>query len=203
MNKNQENDTKILKDKVVEFPLSREMKLPDLTKKGYQRHEVVALFEELAKNGMGIYTGGSRGKGNCAFFEFWQDHPETYSMTFKVEKLHSDYAGKPLKMTPEPPRRFAQPAANAPETAVNEPPATSSSVSGARRTSLTASRYRVAVNESGLFVELVDKGYSCIEDALANVWGSIKDKVKEPHYNEMTPLEAVASKLLGRGSYSF
>lgn len=182
------NNTKTLKNKVVEFPLSEIMRLPDLIKRGYQRHEVIALFTELQNKAMGTYIEGAQGKGKCATFEFCMAYPEKYSMTFQVEKLHTDYAGKPTVNANEPPRRiFTE------ETKTILP----------SRTSLTANQYKILIDDNSLRVSIVDNGFATIESALSKVWDSIKDKVKEPKYQHMTALEVVSSKLMGHGYYNF
>ena len=199
----------MLKNKVVEFPLSEIMRLPDLIKKGYQRHEVIALFTELQAKAMGTYTEGTQGKGKCATFEFCMEFPQKYAMTFQVEKLHTDYAGKPTTNSNEPPRRIS--AENKPivdnnnqeNTLGNWSKIIMSSGNQVRRTSLTASQYKILVEDNSLKVSLVDNGAPTIESALEKVWDSVKDKIKEPKYQHMTALEAVSSRLMGHGYYNY
>ena len=189
-NKHELDKKIVLKDKVVDFPLEGvEITLPSLIKKGFQRAEIMALFEELQAQGFGLYNKGTRGKSNYASFEFFIDLPgDTYRMTFSVQKLHGEYAGKPIdekaaqknellyKINPESP--------------------------GVKRQSLTASKYVVMLDDNKLTTYIADKGADTIEEALSLIWNQVKDKVNEPHYVNMTAKEAVASRLMGFGVYN-
>ena len=188
-NKNKPVEKVVLKDKVVEFPLSIEMRLPDLTQMGYQRPEIMALFEELEKQSFGIYSRGNRGKANCAHFEFFKDFPPTFSMTFKVQKLHENYVGKPV---------VKQKSNNQIQQQYKANPASP----GISKTSLTSTKYVILIVDDVMSVKLADEGADSVELALDKVWNQIKDRVSEPHYQCMTLKEAVSSKLMGLGIYN-
>jgi hypothetical protein len=86
MSKNKFKRTKIekAKEKNIEFSLSKEMKMPDLLKKGYNRKEIITLFESLEKEGLGQYVKGKRGRGNPATFIANDDCPEKAIIAIKV-----------------------------------------------------------------------------------------------------------------------
>lgn len=182
-----------MKDKVVDFPLSPVMTMPDLIKAGFQRDEITACFMALESDGLGIYCPGSKGKGKFAYFEFWAalPNPPVKRMTFKVQKLHSEYAGKPVD------------AAAAPVEAAPATPATTLNPAfrGLVKTSPTAGKYSVAVVGNVLTAVISDAGADSLESALEEIWASIEGRVSEPNYRNMTRIEAVASKLRGLGFY--
>ena len=187
MPKNPENVE--LKDKVVEFKLSAAMRLPDLIKIGYQRKEIVELFAELEKKGFGMYMEGSRGKTNCATFEFFEKNPETYRMTFKVGKLHKDYVGKPEEIKVEDKKAASSiiPASISGNQGIQAVPG--------------ATEYYCFLDNDTIRLRKIPNGAGTIEGALQNMWDQIEERIVEPHYNNMTIIETVASKLRGFGYY--
>ena len=95
-----------LKDKVVVFTLTKEMRLADLAQSkknpnGYQRKEVELLFTKLAEEGVGVYEKGHLGRGCSAKFVCGDTFPETYTITTQVRRLRNDYTGKPAAAKPE------------------------------------------------------------------------------------------------------
>lgn len=85
-----------LKDKVIEFNLSKEMRLADLVEAGYQRREVEALFVALEEAGMGVFEAGRLGRGCSAKFTCNDGFPQKYTITMQVRRLRQDYIGKPV-----------------------------------------------------------------------------------------------------------
>jgi hypothetical protein len=182
------SSTSTLKAKVVNFAVADTMRMPDMVKAGYQREEVTALFTELHAKGLGLYTPGARGKGKAATFSFLGDLPEggVYQMTFMVEKLHTQYAGKPGGV--------ADPAA--------APVVLDAANKGTRTAeSLTAARYTILRHGDALKVMMTDQGAPSIEGALVSIWGDIKEYVGAKPTRHMTALEQVASRLMGVGYY--
>ena len=171
------------KEKLVDFSLSKFMKMPDLIKKGFQRKEIIALFETLEAEGMGIYTRGSIGKGKCSSFDFMVDPPEKRRMTFYVDRLHTEYAGKPGEDT-------------------RKPIPFSEEEKEERRVSFNAHSYQVSIENGKLVVVLIEGGSKSIQHALDKIWDKVSDKVKEPHYNHMSTKDVVVSKLMGLGYYN-
>ena len=176
-----------LKDKPVEFKLSAMMKLPDLIKIGYQRDEIVALFSELESKGLGMYMAGSRGKGNSATFEFFEKNPETYRMIFKVGKLHKDYIGKPAEEKIEEKKSEINLALTSNSQGIQAVPG--------------ATEYHCFLDNDTIRLRKIPNGSLTIESALQNIWDQIEERIVEPHYNNMTVIETVASKLRGFGYY--
>ena len=176
-----------IKNKVVEFKLAPVMKMPDMVKIGYQRAEVTALFTELQQKSFGLFVPGSRGKANCAYFEFFVDLPsETYSMSFAVQKLHSNYMGKPKSNS----------------TKVVEAYNSDPKCPGIKKTSLVATKYSLVIDGAILRAQLSDNGANSIEEAVNEIWDQIEGRINEPSYRNMTAKEVVTSKLMGRGIYN-
>jgi len=83
------------KAKVVEFTITKEMRLADLVKDGYQRKEVEHLFTVMEAEGIGEYQAGHLGRGCSAKFICGENFPEKYTITVQVRRLRQDYTGKP------------------------------------------------------------------------------------------------------------
>ena len=186
-----------IKSKVVVFELTDKMSLPVLVGKGYQRTEVEALFEELEKAGYGLYSRGRRGRTGAATFEAFYDGfsprmPVTFTMTFKVKRLHNNYAGKPAVIQTE------NGAVEVHASAVSAP-IVGSAMSV---TSPGATEYVVIVEENRLVCEKVAVGAKSIEQALRAHWNDVGNRVagaESMQGQEMTLLEGVASRLRGCG----
>lgn len=84
-----------LKDKTIEFSLTKEMRLADLVEKGYQRKEVEALFQTMQENGLGVYEKGRLGRGCSGKFICNDGFPEKCTIVMQVRRLRQNYIGKP------------------------------------------------------------------------------------------------------------
>ena len=186
----------IEKDKVVVFELTDKMALPVLVQKGYQRVEVEALFEELEKAGYGLWNHGRRGRTGASTFEAFYDGfsprmPATFTMTFKVKRLHGNYTGRPQSVVTEN---------GAVE--VHATTVVPSVVPAMAVTSPGALEYAVIVEENRLVCEKVAVGAKTIEQALRAHWHEVGDRVAgaaSMQGQEMTLIEGVASRLRGCG----
>lgn len=84
-----------LKNKVVEFAITKVMRLADLVDAGYQRKEVEHLFAAMENDGLGVYELGHLGRGCSAKFICGETFPESYTITVQVRRLRQNYTGKP------------------------------------------------------------------------------------------------------------
>ena len=91
-----------LKDKPVEFFLTKEMNMSSLLEEGYQRKEITQLFTELSADGFGNFDKGSLGRGNSAKFVCFDGFPIKYTIKMQVRRLRNDYIGKPQVVVEEP-----------------------------------------------------------------------------------------------------
>jgi hypothetical protein len=179
------------KDKVIKFPIFNGITVVALTKLGYQRHEVEKLFEELENLGYGKYVRGSKGKGNCAYFEAGENCPTEYTMVFKVKLLHSNYTGCPEELKSVNNVALSQPSVindriekikAIPHIPVSMPPN-------------LGIGYVCSYTDDYIIIDrLVNKGYNTIEEALDTVWDDIKDRVKIKPTRYMTEKDQVISK---------
>lgn len=87
-----------IKFKLVQFTLTKEMRLADLVSEGYQRKEVEQLFVELQDSGLGIFQKGKLGRGQSGKFIGNDDLAGTIIIKTQVRRLRNNYFGKPIQV---------------------------------------------------------------------------------------------------------
>jgi hypothetical protein len=70
----------------IKFEIANKMTMPNLLEKGYRREDITTLFESLEGEGFGVYTKGSRGKGNFAYFTPNNSCPSEYVVESKRKR---------------------------------------------------------------------------------------------------------------------
>lgn len=190
------------KDKIVSFKLSKEMSMPIMLRDGFQRKEVEILFEKLQEAGFGIYVIGRPGKGGSAKFIANDKCPEKYVISFKVKRLHKEYAGVPED------KPFTIKNADGTEEILSKKPLTQSEkilMIERKPKSIPVninSGYVCSVAQNYLFVDkIANGGFNRIADALNDVWNDIKSFVSAKGTKYMSPKDEVESSLMGKQYY--
>jgi hypothetical protein len=166
-----------MKTKSIRFDLSETMLLKDMVEYGYQRNEIIKLFEELESLQYGEFFRGSKGRGNPTKFICNNKAPTSYMLNVDVKKLHLNYAGLP-------------PAENRQKLSRN----TIAIASGLYK-------YQLTIKDNKLYLERDAVGEETIDQALKKIWEAIKDNVVEKETKQMNSFDIVISKLKGSGQY--
>jgi len=179
-----------VKDKLVKFELDKEMKMPDLLKKGYRRNEIVTLFELLESQNFGVYTKGKRGRNSPTMFLANDRCPDVYEITFKVYRLRKNKKeGEVEDVVDQSSDHISFIIANViPKLKIQSCPMN------------RKGGYSLGVFEDKIFlVRSLDGGFETIEQAVKFSWDLFNGKIEIFKSKIMSDVEQVASTLRGLG----
>lgn len=173
-----------IEERVVTFPLTKEMTIVEFVSNGFRRKEVEILFQKLEEAGFGKYIPGHVGRGHASRFVANDNCPLKYTIAFKIKKQIKEPAELPEPhYTAEQIRAFEKKPLRAP------PP-------------FNGKGYLCLFGNGYVFVERFQGcGFKNIDAALHDIWKDIKNYVSAKGTKHMSPKDEVASFLMGSGFY--
>ena len=77
--------------RTIDFDLSKPLHCNKISSllliaRGYNKVDILALFEKMQSCNLGVFDRGKRGRGCVSEFIPNENCPETYSMTFEISK---------------------------------------------------------------------------------------------------------------------